>query len=271
MRIGTLLCATLGLACSEERQEPAATPSPPPPPSGYEPIELESIGSVRGRVIWEGAVPDPTMLPVELHAAECGSEREAPVLRLGPRRGVADVVLWVEGVRAGRALPQTPAVIRAVDCAFSPHVAAIAVGTDLEVRSDAPILHNVHAHLARETWFSLGLPSAGASHVVRAAEPGIARLVDDAGHTWMHGWVHVFEHPYFAVSDANGEFRIEGLPPGRYTLRAWHEGVNVIGSDSGRPTYSRPIVLSRSLTISADHETGVDFALSSRIAEDAGD
>ena len=53
--------------------------------------------------------------------------------------------------------------------------------------------------------------------------PGVIRASCDAGHGWMSAYVHIFDHPYFAVTGPDGRFEIDGLPAGSYTLAAWHE------------------------------------------------
>jgi hypothetical protein len=88
----------------------------------------------------------------------------------------------------------------------------------------------------------------------------------------MLAWLHAFEHPYHAVSDAEGRFQLTGIPPGQYVVRAWHEGFLVTGAtESGRPVYSAPIVLSRPVTVAAGHDTTIDFAIGVTSAEAAGD
>ena len=73
------------------------------------------------------------------------------------------------------------------------------------------------------------------------------------------------------MTDEAGRFRIPEIPPGRYTLRVWHEGWRVVGSDSGRPRFSSPVILTREVSVSPRQETAVDFELSQQLAELAGD
>src|SRR5690606_2719208 len=129
----------------------------------------------------------------------------------------------------------------------------------------------VRGRRGERTVLDLGLPEAGESARAAFDEPGPVRLVCDVGHTWEHAWVHVFEHPYFAVSDAEGRFRISDVPPGRYQLRGWHEGWRAQGTEAGRPRYSSPIVLTRSVSVSPRQETSSDFELGAHAAELAGE
>lgn len=88
---------------------------------------------------------------------------------------------------------------------------------------DDDTLHTVHARRDGATYFNLATPARG-THVSRTlTEPGIFRISCDVGHVWTTAWLLVFPHPYFAVSDATGHFRISGLPDGTYAAHTWHE------------------------------------------------
>lgn len=246
---------------------------------GYETIEVVNGGTITGTVTWSGERPEPITIPVPSHGEHCGATRTSPALEIGRRGGVASTVVWLEGIRAGRALevPEAPIAVELADCSFRPHVSVVPVGARIAFRNEEGILHNVHASWvdrtgASQPWLSEGLPVRGSSHVAEVARPGVARLVDDAAHPWMLGWIHAFAHPYYAVSDADGRFQLQGIPPGRYVLRAWHEGFRVSGAtESGRPVYSAPILLSRPLTVTSGHDTTVDFVIGAETADAAGD
>jgi plastocyanin len=271
-----------GCSGSEPRRAPERErerdDSPRDRPPAYEPIEVVNGGTITGRVTWSGASPELVELPVATHREACGETQVSPALAIGRRSGIAGTVIWLEGIARGRAIevPEAPVVIEVAGCAFRPHVVAAIVGARIAIRNVEQVLHNVHASRWRgprqeQTWFSRALPELGASYEEALAAPGIVRLVDDAAHPWMLGWVHAFEHPYFAVSDAEGRFQLSRIPPGQYTLRAWHEGVRVTGeTEAGRPVYSAPIVLGRPVTVTAGHDTPVDFAITGEIADAAG-
>lgn len=284
LQLALLLCAVLAVGCSSSDthgERPRARsdgPRAPSPLPSYEPIAVVNGGTITGMVTWAGALPELTETPVTTHREVCGATQRSPALSIGRRGGVARTVVWIEGIRQGRAaiVPEAPVGIELRGCAFEPHVVAVPVGTRLAFRNADGILHNVHASFwqglrREESWFSEGLPQEGATHDVEITRPGIVRVVDDAGHPWMFGWIHAFEHPYYAVSDENGRFQIMSIPPGHYTLRAWHEGVHVTGeTEAGRPAYSSPIILTRPVTVSTGHDTTVDFTISAEAAEAAG-
>lgn len=281
VQLSLLFCAVIAVGCSgagEDARREERERAPRPPAGGYEPIEVVNGGTVTGTVSWSGDAPELAPSTVETHADVCGASQPSPVLALGRRGGVAGTVVWLDGIRSGRALPPSPSAEVAIEgCRFQPHVVAVPVGARLLVRNLDGVLHNVRGEPFRgggplASGFSHGLPERGASREIIAEHAGVTRLVDDAGHPWMLGWVHAFPHPYFAVSDAEGRFQLTGIPPGQYVLRAWHEGVRATGAtEAGRPVYSAPIVLTRPVTVQRGTDTAVDFELSAAAADAAGD
>jgi hypothetical protein len=95
--------------------------------------------------------------------------------------------------------------------------------------------------------------------------PGVMTLTCDA-HPHMLGYLLTFEHPYFAVTDSTGAFRIPGVPPGVYRISAWHEGWTVVRRDpDGRVLYEPPHLLSRGVVVPEDREGQLVFELASRL------
>jgi hypothetical protein len=102
-------------------------------------------------------------------------------------------------------------------------VQTLTVGQTLELRNSDPILHDAHALLpSSDTLFNLGLPKW--RHVRRTMQD-TGRIVIDCNvlHTWMRAYLIVTQHPYAAITNAEGRFSLDQVPPGEYTLRLWHE------------------------------------------------
>jgi plastocyanin len=104
---------------------------------------------------------------------------------------------------------------------FVPHVLAIVAGTVVDFPNNDETYHNVFS-LSREKSFDLGRYAAGRSKSVRFDRPGIIRVFCDI-HAHMSAFILVFSHRYFAVTDEDGRYRLENVPPGRYTVVAWNE------------------------------------------------
>ena len=96
-------------------------------------------------------------------------------------------------------------------------------GQKIEVHNSDPTLHNVHAFQGKKTVFNMGQP-AKARPIVKsiAADADVVKLKCDV-HSWMVSYVVVAKSPFFAVSGEDGRFEIKNVPPGRYTIEAWHE------------------------------------------------
>ena len=105
---------------------------------------------------------------------------------------------------------------------FVPYVLAVTVGSSVEFPNSDRTYHNVFS-LSRAKRFDLGRYPRGQSRSVRFEQPGVVRVFCEI-HSHMSAWILVFAHRFFAVTDADGRYRIEGVPPGSYTLAAWNDG-----------------------------------------------
>ncbi|MCZ7687704.1 MAG: carboxypeptidase regulatory-like domain-containing protein [Sandaracinaceae bacterium] len=183
---------------------------------------------------------------------------------------MADAVVSLVDVEAGVALEPRAATVLTEECRYAPRVSAVAVDSPIVFRNADGVMHNVHAHRDGETVWDFALPDLGSTEQRVLEEAGALRIVCDV-HAWMEAWVHAFPHPYFAVSDAEGRFRITDVPPGQYVVRVWHESWRVLGTRSGRPERPSAVVLSRTVSVSGRQETTVDFELGEHAAELAGE
>jgi hypothetical protein len=136
---------------------------------------------------------------------------------------VANVFVRLEGTFPPAPVPSAPVVIDQRSCLYAPRVAGIRVGQQLLIRNSDNLLHNVHSSSAAGNSFNIGQPFAGAEYEFRPRSPEVMLRLGCDVHRWMTAWVGVMTHRYFAVSEANGRFTIADVPPGRYTIVAWHE------------------------------------------------
>ena len=181
-------------------------------------------GTIRGRV--------------ELRRAPSPSERRPNVSDLGAagRRDLPDrlrSVVYLETAPRG-AFEQTEssrAVMNQRNETFVPHVLAITTGTTVDFPNSDRIYHNVFS-LSKAARFDLGRYAAGRSKSVRFDRPGIVRVFCEI-HSDMSAFILVFSHPFFAMTDGDGRYRIDNVPPGAYNVIAWNDGVS---SDGGPVT-----------------------------------
>jgi hypothetical protein len=190
--------------------------------AAYEVVTVTDGGTIKGKVVYQGTVPMKKIVPTK-DRATCGDVREEPEVLVGPDKGVKDAVVYLKGVQKGKALekPAKKPEINNLKCEFVPHVQAFPVGTIVVVNSD-PVMHNTHAFHGKATVFNLALPVKGQRVERPLTKPGMVRIECDT-HGWMLAWVYAADNPYYAVTQKDGTFTIDGVPPGSYTLVAWQE------------------------------------------------
>ncbi len=154
-----------------------------------------------------------------LHAEPPLSEE----IRVGPDLGLRWAFVYVkEGARPSPP-PRAPAFLAQAGCLYRPHVLGVQVGQPLAIVNEDPLLHNVHVLPFANREFNFVPPTQGleARRIFRSPEVMI-RVVCDV-HPWMRAWIGVLDHPYFAVTDAEGAYALPELPAWLYTVEAWHE------------------------------------------------
>ena len=156
-------------------------------------------------------------------------------MAVGEEGGLAGVVVVVEGVQEGKEWPDLPDghVLDQKDCVFLPHLQVVPKTADMNIVNSDPVLHNVHAYelmdTSARTLFNLGQPP-GKEVIVRPLRPrlgsNLVRLECDA-HDFMQGWIFAADSPYWAITGEDGTFLIEDVPPGEYSITAWHPSLGV--------------------------------------------
>lgn len=162
---------------------------------------------------------------------------------------LANVVVFVDArptaAEAGRA------AVRQADEEFVPHLVAITVGSTVDFPNDDLLFHNVFS-LSRANTFDLGRFPRGQSKSRTFVRPGLVKVYCHL-HSHMSALVRVFDHPYFAIPDADGQFTIGNLPPGRHEVVAWHERVGEV-TESVAVEAGRQATVSFSLPFADDLE-----------------
>lgn len=214
----TAVAAALGLAALAALAGPAAAqPRKPTPP------RAPATGTITGTVTWRGEVPARTVLDRSRDPSCAKTARlSEDVLVEGGR--LRDVHVRVKiGTAGTHPAPATPVVIVQTDCMYTPRVVGVMAGQKLEVVNSDPTFHNVRGNLGTKILWNLA-HTAGAANLVRSdlgAAGEVLSLHCDV-HPWMAAWAVVSDHPYFAVTGADGAFTLRDVPAGTYTLEAWH-------------------------------------------------
>ncbi len=182
-------------------------------------------GSITGEVRFSDDPPKLPAVKVTKDQDYCGETLPNETYVIESNGGLKNVVVFIESAPPGKAADaQKENFLYNQGCRYAPRVMALQRGERLRVKSNDPKLHIPHGYLGNRTVFNLSLPFKGTSidATSRIRQPGILKVVCDT-HAWMLGFVHVFDHPYFTVTDEQGAFSIPDLPAGTYTLRVWHE------------------------------------------------
>ncbi len=179
-------------------------------------------GALKGRVLFKGTPPEAEKIQVTSDVPVCGTHQEIPKIVLGADGGVSGAVLRVLGAKGE--VKSVKGRLDQVGCQFVPTVQAMPTGSTLVLTSSDPVLHNAHGFYEDgSTAFNIAVPIAGMEINKKLAKPGIIKLRCDAGHTWMRGYIAVLDEPYYAVTDENGNYSIEGIPAGQYEVEIWQE------------------------------------------------
>lgn len=179
-------------------------------------------GDMSGRVVFKGKPPAAKPVLSEKDASVCGkSHHEFPVAEVGATGGLKDVVVQVLGPKDTRAPGQV--TLENQKCMFVPSVQVLPVGWTLNLTSSDPILHNTHGFWEDGTTaFNLAVPIQGMVLTWKPAKAGRLKIRCDAGHTWMGAAIVVTQTPFAAVTKEDGVFSFKDVPPGQYTIEAWH-------------------------------------------------
>jgi len=186
-------------------------------------------GTITGTIKFTGVAPKNPAIDMSEEAA-CKAKYKTPptqeVVVAGPANALANVFVYVKaGVPAGQTFtaPTTAVVLDQDGCRYHPHVLGIMVGQPLEILNTDPVLHNIKAIAKANRPFNVSQPNAGMKTTKTFTAPEVMVNLECNVHGWMHAYAGVRPDPLFAVSAANGSFTISGLPPGTYTIEAWHE------------------------------------------------
>jgi plastocyanin len=206
-----------------------------------ESVTVAGYGGFSGSVVYEGAIPPPVILltagdpkvkPEERAVCAPDVMYDESLMIDGETMGVSNVLVFLDRKPAVIkpelvAPPETPAIFDQKNCRFIPHLFTVRVGQPVWVLSDDPIAHNTHTYPGRNSPLNTGIkPNAREADAVRytyTRPENSPFTVTCDFHSWMKAYHYTVDHPYFAVTDEKGTFRIEGLPAGEHEFNLWHE------------------------------------------------
>ena len=209
------------LACRGEAPPPAAPAGPA--------VDPATAGTVIATVKFDGTPPAPKMMRLDGDpkcVTENGAaERADESLVVGQNQALQNVFVYVkDGLGAyGFQVPTEPVVLDQDKCRYTPRVLGVRVGQPLSIRNSDPLLHNVRANGTINQGFNTSTPLEGMSFERTFATREIMVPFKCDVHAWMTAFVGVLDHPYFGTTAPDGKVVLGNLPPGTYTIEAWHE------------------------------------------------
>ncbi len=187
--------------------------------------------TVSGKITYEGDAP--TFKPIKMEADPvCLAKHSEAVLPetlvLGDpaTKTMGNVFVRVTSglPKQSYTAPTEPATFNQAGCRYKPHVLAVMAGQPVKILNPDGTLHNVHALPKINEEFNLAMPQfrKETTKVFDKVETAPFPIKCDV-HPWMGAWISVMDHPFFDVTEPDGEYRIENLPAGTYEIEAWHE------------------------------------------------
>src|SRR5579862_3456394 len=213
-RFGSIFILVLAVSFATSRSVRAGSP----PTTG---------AAIRGNVHFEGKIPPAKTISMNADPA-CAKLHPSPVpaqeVIADAKGDLENVIVFVSDGLGDRTFdpPSQPAVVEQKGCMYQPHVLAVRANQTLEVVNDDSTSHNIHPVPANNREWNKAEPPGSKMDEAFAREE-VAIPVKCNVHPWMRGYIAVFKHPYFAVTGKDGAFDLSKLPPGTYTIKAWHE------------------------------------------------
>jgi len=260
MRLRNVWISTLGLAlaativaCGGNKETAStSTPEAGTTPAGQK-VDPATAGDVKGTVTVDGAVPKNE--PIKMNADPvCMKANKDPQFQEtymvgADGKSLGNVFVYVKDGLGNYVFdaPTDAAKIDQQNCRYHPHVFGMRVGQKLEIVNSDPTMHNIHALPKANGEFNTAEPMPmKTDHVFNTKEVMVPFKCDV--HGWMNAYVGVMDNPYYAVTDKDGKFELKGLPPGTYTIEAWHEKLGTT---------------SQSVTLAAKESKDVSFTFKS--------
>jgi plastocyanin len=208
--VGITCCFVLGIWFSAAR--------------AYEAGAVSGGGSISGNVKYGGNPPAVKKLDVTKDNEVCGKDaKNSPELIVGGgSKGIKNAVVYLANITKGKAMDAAAAEIDQKGCEYAPHVVVMKAGGSIDILNNDGILHNIHSTSKVNKEINVAQPKFKKKLTQTIEKPEIIHVKCDV-HNWMSGVIVAADHPYYAVTDDNGAFKLADVPPGKYQVKVWHE------------------------------------------------
>ncbi len=220
------------------------------PAMAYEGGAVSAGGSISGMVKLQGAAPAAKVVEITKDKEVCGAHGEikSEEVVVGAGGGLANAVVSITNIAKGKPMEARTPELDQVGCKYVPHVLTFPAGSSVKIKNSDGILHNIHTYSTKNPSVNLAQPKFKKEMQQKFDQPETIKVTCDA-HGWMLGWFVSQDHPYYAVTDANGGFKLTDVPAGEYELKVWHEK---LGEKTAK------------VTVAAGGDAKTDFELASK-------
>ena len=195
-----------------------ATQSP-----AYDGGPVSNGGTISGTVKFQGAPPAAKPIEVTKDKEVCGQhEIKTESIMVGAGGGIENAVVSIASISKGKPMPTDGPVLDQKGCTYVPHVLLFPAGSSVKINNDDGILHNIHTYSTKNPPVNMAQPKFKKTIEAKFDQPEVIRVTCDA-HGWMEGWFISEDNPYYAKTDASGNYTLTDVPAGDYELKVWHE------------------------------------------------
>ena len=185
-----------------------------------------NAGDIVGKVKYDGKPPKKRPLRMDADPV-CGSSHSGKVFsesfKVNSNGELAESIVYLRNVKYNGSVPKEVVELDQKGCIYTPHVFGIQAGQELLIKNSDATLHNIHSIPKKNKEFNFAMPKVVKQKKAKFDKSEDPFYIKCDVHPWMKTWVFVSDHPYYAVTDANGNFSIDGIPDGTYDVVCWQE------------------------------------------------
>jgi hypothetical protein len=224
-----LVAAGCGSVGPEQKKAESKVAVEAPKPVEYFHVDPATAGTLSGAVTFHGAKPPPETISMDAEQgcvqANAGKPVYNPAVLTGAHAGLANAFVYIQAGLEGKTFEpvKDQVVLDQHGCMFLPRVIGIRTRQTLDLKNGDSVAHNIHPLPVNNREWNQEQPPHAVDVEHRFPRPEVMIPVKCNIHAWMHAWIGVVDHPYFAVTGPDGRFEWKNVPPGDYTISVWHE------------------------------------------------
>ncbi len=192
--------------------------------AAYEGGVVANGGTIKGMVKFNGTAPERAVLEVNKDKKVCavGEAKKSNDLVVGANSGIQFAVVSLTNISKGKAFPEDGTVLDQAGCEYMPYILVVQKDAELVIKNSDGILHNIHTYSEKNKPVNRAQPKFKKKIKEKFGTAEMVKVTCDV-HGWMKGWLAVAEHPYYAITDASGNFELDDVPAGEYEIKVWQE------------------------------------------------